>query len=107
MAVAPSSDSGTAAPGISVAWMLRRNSRITSTTSTHDSTSVNSTSLTEARMVWVRSTIVSRWMPGRDERAEVHQRSLDVIDRLDHVGAGLLENQQHDRRLIAMAARRA
>ena len=44
--------------------MLRRNSRITSTTSAQDNSSVNSTSLTEARMVWVRSTMMSRWMPG-------------------------------------------
>ena len=60
MATAPKSDSGTAAPGMSVAWMLRRNSRITNTTSAQDNASVNSTSLTEARMVWVRSTMMSR-----------------------------------------------
>ncbi len=64
MATAPKSDSGTAAPGMSVAWMLRRNNRITMTTSAHDNSSVNSTSFTEARMVWVRSTMMSRWMPG-------------------------------------------
>ena len=45
---------------MSVAWMLRRNSRITSTTSAQDNSSVNSTSFTEARMVWVRSTMMSR-----------------------------------------------
>jgi hypothetical protein len=41
--------------GISVAATLRRNTKITITTSAMVSTRVNSTSSTEARMVWVRS----------------------------------------------------
>ena len=49
----PSSASGTVMLGISVAQALRRNSRITITTRPMVSASVNSTSLTEARMVTV------------------------------------------------------
>ena len=63
-AAAPASESGTMTAGMIVARMLRRNSRITSTTSAMVSASVNSTSATEARMVWVRSTMVSIFMPG-------------------------------------------
>ncbi len=55
----PISASGTVTLGISVAAMLRRNRKITSTTSTMVSASVDSTSLTAARMVCVRSISVS------------------------------------------------
>src|SRR6218665_1506944 len=55
----PISASGTVMPGISVAATLRRKTKITITTSAMLSTSVNSTSPTEARMVWVRSISVS------------------------------------------------
>ena len=51
----PISDSGTDRLGMIVAGMLRRNRKITSTTSATASDSSNSTSLTEARMVLVRS----------------------------------------------------
>ncbi len=60
----PSSASGTVMLGISVAQALRRNSRITITTRPMVSASVNSTSLTEARMVTVRSRMVSTLMAG-------------------------------------------
>ena len=63
-AVAPSSASGTVTLGMSVAQKLRRNSRITITTRQMVSARVNSTSCTEARMVCVRSTMVSICMPG-------------------------------------------
>ena len=54
------SDSGSATPAISVARIERRNSSTTSVTSTTLRISVNCTSLTEARMVTVRSlTMVS------------------------------------------------
>ena len=52
---APSSASGTVTLGITVAHKLRRNTKITITTSAMVSSSVNCTSLTEARMVCVRS----------------------------------------------------
>ena len=54
----PHSASGTVTLGIRVAGMLRRNTKITITTSAMVSTSVNSTSCTDARMVWVRSISV-------------------------------------------------
>ena len=47
-----------------VAQTLRRNSRITITTSAMVSASVNSTSRTEARMVVVRSRMVSTFIAG-------------------------------------------
>ena len=55
----PISDSGTATAGIMVAGTLRRTRKITSTTRPTASISSNSTSLTEARMVTVRS--LSTW----------------------------------------------
>ena len=51
----PTSDSGTDRLGMIVAGRLRRNRKITSTTSATDSPSSNSTSATEARIVVVRS----------------------------------------------------
>ncbi len=51
----PTSASGTVMDGMMVAHTLRRNRKITITTSAIDSASVNSTSATEARMVSVRS----------------------------------------------------
>ena len=56
IAAVPISASGTVTLGISVAGTLRRNTKITITTSAIESTSVNSTSCTEARIVCVRST---------------------------------------------------
>ena len=51
----PTSDSGTDRLGISVAEAVRRNRKITSTTSTTARPSSNCTSATEARIVLVRS----------------------------------------------------
>ena len=51
----PTSDSGTATLGMNVAGRLRRNRKITITTSATASSSSNCTSSTEARMVTVRS----------------------------------------------------
>ncbi len=60
----PSSASGTVMLGMTVAQKLRRNSRTTSTTRAMVSPSVNWTSLTEARMVVVRSRMVSTLTAG-------------------------------------------
>ena len=49
------SDNGTARLGMIVAERLRRNRKITITTSTTVSFSVNFTSFTDARMDWERS----------------------------------------------------
>ena len=58
----PTSDSGTDRLGMIVAGKLRRNTKITSTTSTTARINSNSTSDTEARMVCVRSlrTLISK-----------------------------------------------
>ena len=59
----PTSDSGRATAGMNVARRVRRNTKITPTTSTIDSTRVRCTSVTEARMVSVRSVTMLSWMP--------------------------------------------
>ena len=51
----PSSDPGSARLGMSVAEMLRRNMKMTSTTRTMAITSVSFTSLTDSRIVTARS----------------------------------------------------
>ena len=60
----PASASGTVTLGMSVAQKLRRNRRITITTRQMVSASVNSTSSTEARIVTVRSRMVSTFTAG-------------------------------------------
>ena len=60
----PASASGTVTLGMSVAQKLRRKRRITITTRQTVSSSVNSTSDTEARIVTVRSRSVSTLMAG-------------------------------------------
>ena len=60
----PTSASGTVTLGMMVAQRLRRNRKITITTRAIESPRVNSTSATEARIVWVRSTMVLTWMEG-------------------------------------------
>ena len=54
----PTSANGTVTLGMIVAHTLRRNRKITITTNPIDSARVNSTSLTDARITWVRSTMV-------------------------------------------------
>src|ERR1700722_19197832 len=61
-------DNGTAMPGIIVAAILRRNRNITITTSATVSINSNWTSLTEARMVVVRSVkMLTRIEEGRED----------------------------------------
>src|SRR3984885_9051269 len=64
VAKVPINATGTVMLGMIVAHRLRRNKKITITTRLTDRIRVNSTSATEARMVWVRSTIVLPWMLG-------------------------------------------
>ena len=54
----PISDSGTVTAGMIVAQKLRRNRKMTITTSATVSSNVNCTSATEARMVSVRSEMI-------------------------------------------------
>ena len=66
----PISDSGTAMAGMKVARALRRNRKITITTSATDSISSNFTSAIAARMVTVRSdSTVKFTAPGRVSRS--------------------------------------
>ena len=60
----PISDSGTVTAGMTVAQKLRRNRKITMTTSATVSSNVNCTSATEARMVWVRSEMIETFIAG-------------------------------------------
>src|SRR5271165_6956774 len=64
IATVPSSAKGTVTPGMMVAQALRRNRKITNTTSTMVMPSVISTSSTEALMVVVRSATVSTLIEG-------------------------------------------
>src|ERR1700730_18685765 len=64
MAAVPSRDSGTVMPGMMVAQALRRNRKITITTSAIVSASVCSTSSTEALIVVVRLATMSTLMEG-------------------------------------------
>src|SRR5271169_1609362 len=57
----PTSDNGTATLGMAVAARLRRNKKMTSTTSATVSINSNCTSETEARMVVVRSVRIETW----------------------------------------------
>ena len=59
----PTSDSGTAMLGITVAESVRRKMKITATTSAIQIISSNSTSLTDARTVNVRSVTMETSMP--------------------------------------------
>ena len=83
--------------GISVARTLRRNRKITTTTSTMVISRVISTSRTEARMVWVRSARMLTLIAGGMSASQAGQRLVDPVDGLDDVGAGLLEDDQQDR----------
>ncbi len=60
----PTMERGTERLGMIVAGMLRRNTKITATTSARARNSSNSTSATEARMVVVRSVRGTMSIPG-------------------------------------------
>src|SRR4029079_6553142 len=60
----PTMEKGTAAPGISVAEMLRRNRKMTNTTTQMVSSRVNSTSRMEARIGSERSVTTVRFSAG-------------------------------------------
>ena len=63
----PTRDNGTAAPGMTVPERVRRNRKITITTSATASISSNCTSRTDARMVVVRSVSTETWMDDGNE----------------------------------------
>ncbi len=72
----PSSDSGTATLGITVADTLRRNTNTTSTTRPMDSSSVACTWRNEARIVVVRSSTTPSSIEGGIEARSDGSRSI-------------------------------
>ena len=94
----PTSDSGTATLGMIVAGTLRRNTKITITTSATASSSSNCTSRTEARMVTVRSVSRTTSTAAGSEALQLRQQLLDAVDDLDDVGARLALDVEDDRR---------
>ena len=79
-----------------VAHKLRRKTKITITTSAMVSSRVNCTSSTAARMVWVRSLMISILIAGGIAATSRGSVRLDLVDGLDDVGAGLLEDDEED-----------
>ena len=101
----PTIDSGSARLGMMVAETLRRNRKITSTTSTIASISVNFTSLTDSRMD-SRTVVEHVQVDGRRQlRAELRQQRLDAVHHFHGVGAGLAHHLQSmmERRVVEPA----
>ena len=65
---------------------------------------MNCTSPTEARIVWVRSEMIETLMAGGIDASSCGSSALMLIDRRDHVGAGLALNGQNDRALLVVPA---
>ena len=74
----PISESGTATLGTAVARRLRRKANTTSTTRQTLITSVNCTSATEARMVWLRSCETFTSMAGEIDPASCGRSALTL-----------------------------
>ncbi len=87
-------ENGTAQPGIRVAERLRRNRKITITTTQTVSTSVNSTSRMELRMEVRGVEGGCELHRGRNLAAEFGQQLLDVVHHFHGVGAGLVVDGQ-------------
>ena len=101
----PTSDSGTDRLGMIVAGRLRRNRKITSTTSATARPSSNSTSATEARMVVVRSVSTATSTAAGSVDVSCGSKRFDGVDHLDDVGARLaLHVQDHRRRGVGPGA---
>ena len=95
----PTSDTGTATPGMAVAQRLWRKAKITRTTRTMEITRVISTSRTEARMVMVRSCALREFDRRRNRGAQQRQHGFHAIHRVNDVGRRLAEKVQLDHRL--------
>ena len=92
----PASASGTVMLAMNVGQNRRRNRKITITTSAMLSSSENCTSCTDARMVVVRSLISVSLTDGGIHFFELRQHGANAVHGLDHVGVGLLEDDdQH------------
>ena len=100
----PTSDSGTATLGMMVAYRLRRNRKITITTSATVSISSNSTSFTDAWIGVVRSVSVVTVDALRQVRFQLRQQALDALHHADGVAARLPLHVQDDRRVCVAGA---
>ena len=97
----PISESGTAILGMIVADRLRRNRKMTITTSATVSISSNSTSCTDARIVVVRSVRICTVTDDGQRGLQARHQRLDPVDDRDDVGAGLALNiDDHGRRQV-------
>ena len=97
----PTSESGTATLGMTVAAAVRRKRKMTMTTRPMVSISSNSTSWTEARIVVVRSVRIETFTAEGSEARSCGQERLDAVDDLDDVRARLaLDVHDDGRRLV-------
>ena len=103
----PASDSGTVTPAASVAAARRRNRNTTSITSAMVASSVSCMSWTLARIVVVRSDSTEISMSAGIQRLSSGSIVVDAVHRVDHVGVGLLGDDEQHRRLQVEPGRRA
>ena len=89
------------------AEILRRNRKITRTTRPIAHASSICTSRTEARIVTVRSVSTATSIAAGSDAVSCGNCSLDAIDHLDHVGAGLALDVEDDRRHLVHPRREA
>ena len=94
----PMRESGTDRLGMMVAGMLRRKTKITSTTRITASVSSSSTSLIEARIVFGPVGQHADFHGRRQRGLERRQERPHAFDHLDHVGARLALDVEDDRR---------
>ncbi len=98
---APISDNGTTTLGMTVAASLRKNRKMTITTSATASSNSKRTSRTDARMVIVRSVSTATSTAAGSDALQLRQHPLDAVDHLDDVGARLALDVEDDcRRLV-------
>ena len=90
-----------------VAGTLRRNTKITATTSATDSINSNSTSCTEARMVVVRSVSTATSSAAGSAALRLGSNCLMRIDDRDDIGARLALDIEDDRRRLCSPTRQA
>ena len=92
------SETGTEMLGMNVAHPLRRKTKTTRITRPMEITMLRWASLTEARMVVVRSFSTLKLTVGGSERLELRQQRFDAVDRVDDVGVRLpADLDQHGR----------
>ena len=88
-----------------MARALRRKTKTTRITSRTEIISERSTSLSDARMVVVRSRTTVMSNPLRDDCHEKWKLRADPVVGLNNVGAGLAEDMDGDRGIVVEIAR--